>query len=94
MEKRDLMGTMFSETDLAQQERLKCVFDAEALLNPGKVFPVSASLCRTRPCSCARRGRRAFLTCRGSNGPIGALCQYLRKGGGGLRLVPLFLMGP
>jgi glycolate oxidase len=40
VEKRDLMGTMFSETDLAQQERLKCVFDTEALLNPGKVFPV------------------------------------------------------
>jgi glycolate oxidase len=39
VEKRDLMGTMFSETDLAQQERLKCVFDTEALLNPGKVFP-------------------------------------------------------
>jgi glycolate oxidase len=39
VEKRDLMGTMFSETDLAQQERLKCVFDEEALLNPGKVFP-------------------------------------------------------
>jgi glycolate oxidase len=40
VEKRDLMGTMFSETDLAQQERLKCVFDTEALFNPGKVFPV------------------------------------------------------
>ena len=39
VEKRDLMGTMFTETDLAQQERLKCVFDEEALLNPGKVFP-------------------------------------------------------
>ncbi len=40
VEKRDLMGTMFSETDLAQQERLKCAFDAAALLNPGKMFPV------------------------------------------------------
>jgi glycolate oxidase len=39
VEKRDLMGTMFTEIDLAQQERLKCVFDSEALLNPGKVFP-------------------------------------------------------
>jgi glycolate oxidase len=39
VEKRDLMGTMFSETDLAQQERLKCAFDEDALLNPGKVFP-------------------------------------------------------
>ena len=39
VEKRDLMGTMFDATDLAQQERVKCAFDAEALLNPGKVFP-------------------------------------------------------
>jgi glycolate oxidase len=40
VEKRDLMHTMFDETDLAQQERLKCAFDSEALLNPGKMFPV------------------------------------------------------
>jgi glycolate oxidase len=40
VEKRDLMGEMFNETDLAQQERLKCAFDSEGLLNPGKVFPV------------------------------------------------------
>jgi glycolate oxidase len=40
VEKRDLMHTMFDETDLAQQERLKCAFDEEALLNPGKMFPV------------------------------------------------------
>jgi glycolate dehydrogenase FAD-linked subunit len=39
VEKRDLMGTMFDETDLAQQERLKCAFDPDGLLNPGKVFP-------------------------------------------------------
>jgi glycolate oxidase len=40
VEKRDLMPAMFSETDLNQQQRLKCAFDAEGLLNPGKVFPV------------------------------------------------------
>ena len=40
VEKRDLMGTMFDETDLAVQQRLKCAFDPEGLLNPGKVFPV------------------------------------------------------
>ncbi len=40
VEKRDLMGVQFSETDLAHQERLKCAFDPEGLLNPGKVFPV------------------------------------------------------
>jgi len=39
VEKRDLMPAMFSETDLNQQQRLKCAFDAEGLLNPGKVFP-------------------------------------------------------
>jgi len=39
VEKRDLMGTMFDETDLAQQQRLKCAFDPDGLLNPGKVFP-------------------------------------------------------
>ncbi len=39
VEKRDLMGTMFSETDLKQQQRVKCAFDPEALLNPGKMFP-------------------------------------------------------
>jgi glycolate oxidase len=40
VEKRDLMGVMFGEADLAQQERLKCAFDPDGLLNPGKVFPV------------------------------------------------------
>jgi glycolate oxidase len=39
VEKRDLMPAMFSEIDLAQQQRLKCAFDAKGLLNPGKVFP-------------------------------------------------------
>ena len=40
IEKRDLMPEMFSETDLNQQQRLKCAFDDQGLLNPGKVFPV------------------------------------------------------
>ncbi|MFN4141945.1 FAD-linked oxidase C-terminal domain-containing protein [Aestuariivirga sp.] len=39
IEKRDLMTEMFSETDLAQQMRVKCAFDEKGLLNPGKVFP-------------------------------------------------------
>lgn len=39
VEKRDLMGEMFSEVDLAQQQRVKCAFDDKSLLNPGKVFP-------------------------------------------------------
>ena len=39
VEKRDLMGVMFTKEDLNQQQRVKCVFDPEGLLNPGKVFP-------------------------------------------------------
>src|SRR5271156_4141853 len=49
IEKRDLMDTMFNEVDLNQQQRLKCAFDSDSLLNPGKVFP---QLCR-----CAELGR-------------------------------------
>ena len=40
IEKRDLMPEMFSEEDLKQQQRVKCAFDPNHLLNPGKVFPV------------------------------------------------------
>ena len=43
IEKRDLMHKQFSPIDLEQQARLKDAFDPQALLNPGKVFPL---LCR------------------------------------------------
>jgi glycolate oxidase len=49
VEKRDLMGHQFTEADLAQQQRFKCAFDPEELLNPGKMFPT--------PCRCAELGR-------------------------------------
>jgi glycolate oxidase len=49
VEKRDLMPIMFGKKDLDQQQRLKCAFDPDGLLNPGKVFP---ELCR-----CAELGR-------------------------------------
>ena len=49
VEKRDLMEVQFGPSDLDQQQRLKCAFDADGLLNPGKVFP---KLCR-----CAELGR-------------------------------------
>ena len=39
VEKRDLMGEMFNEEDLNQQQRVKCAFDPQGRLNPGKVFP-------------------------------------------------------
>ena len=39
VEKRDLMGHMFTETDMNHQQRLKCAFDDKGLLNPGKVYP-------------------------------------------------------
>jgi len=39
VEKRDLMPAMFTEADLNQQIRVKCAFDPEQILNPGKVFP-------------------------------------------------------
>jgi len=40
IEKRDLMRSQFSDTDLALQMRIKTVFDPDWLLNPGKVFPL------------------------------------------------------
>jgi glycolate oxidase len=39
VEKRDLMPEMFGQADLDHQARLKCAFDPDQLLNPGKVFP-------------------------------------------------------
>ena len=49
VEKRDLMDTMFGQPDLDQQQRFKCAFDPDGLLNPGKVFP--------QLCKCAELGR-------------------------------------
>jgi glycolate oxidase len=40
IEKRELMHAQFSEADLAQQMRIKAMFDPDWLLNPGKVFPL------------------------------------------------------
>jgi glycolate oxidase len=39
VEKRDLMPTMFTEIDMRQQQQVKCAFDPNSLLNPGKVYP-------------------------------------------------------
>ncbi len=40
IEKRDLMAVQFNAIDLAQQMRIKSVFDPQWLLNPAKVFPL------------------------------------------------------
>ncbi len=40
VEKRDLMPHYFSEQDLQQQQRVKCAFDPDSRLNPGKMFPI------------------------------------------------------
>jgi glycolate oxidase len=40
VEKRELMRLQFSDTDIAQQMRIKAAFDPDWLLNPGKVFPL------------------------------------------------------
>jgi glycolate oxidase len=42
IEKRDLMPVQFGKADLAQQMRIKTVFDPDWLLNPSKVFPLEA----------------------------------------------------
>ena len=59
VEKRDLMPLMFSDGDLAQQERVKCAFDPDALLNPGKVFP-SLSACVEGGAMHVHQGRMPF----------------------------------
>jgi glycolate oxidase len=41
IEKRDLMGFQFNAADLAQQMRVRAVFDPAWRLNPAKVFPLA-----------------------------------------------------
>ena len=42
VEKRDLMRVQFSDIELEQQRRIKSAFDPAWLLNPSKVFPLTA----------------------------------------------------
>ncbi|MEO0498348.1 MAG: FAD-linked oxidase C-terminal domain-containing protein [Pseudomonadota bacterium] len=44
IEKRDLMTHQFNEVDLAQQMRVRSVFDPTWLMNPAKVFPLEGRL--------------------------------------------------
>ena len=55
VEKRDLMGTMFDESDLAHQQRLKCAFDPGRLAQPGQGVSAAASLRRAGPSACPCR---------------------------------------
>jgi glycolate oxidase len=40
IEKRDLMTSQFTSAELAQQKRVRAVFDPQGRLNPAKVFPL------------------------------------------------------
>ncbi len=44
IEKRDLMRCQFSDVDLAQQMRVRAVFDPAWRLNPAKVFPLEGRI--------------------------------------------------
>jgi glycolate oxidase len=39
LDKKQLMGSMFSEQDLQAFQRLRCAFDPDQLANPDKVMP-------------------------------------------------------
>ena len=75
VEKRDLMGTMFSEIDLDQQQRVKCAFDPDGLLNPGKVFPELHRCAELGRLHCACRTAAARLR------RLPTLPRFLRAGG-------------
>ncbi|HEX2135679.1 MAG TPA: FAD-linked oxidase C-terminal domain-containing protein [Microvirga sp.] len=49
IEKRDLMTTQFNAVDLAQQMRVRGVFDPGWLLNPAKVFPLEGRVAGSIP---------------------------------------------
>ncbi|MCY4153661.1 MAG: FAD-binding protein [Aestuariivita sp.] len=53
IEKRDLMQHQYSDEDITAQMAVKDVFDPQWLLNPAKVFPLSASETRRSPVAAA-----------------------------------------
>ena len=55
VEKRDLMPEMFSETDLDQQHRVKCAFDAAGPVQSRQGVSHSVGLRRAGPYACAWR---------------------------------------
>ncbi len=40
LEKREYLGWMFNDTDLAAMKQVKAVFDPDGVLNPDKIFPI------------------------------------------------------
>ncbi len=60
VEKRDLMPAMFTEIDLAQQQRLKCAFDARRPAQSRQGVSDAPPLRRARPHACA--GRQAAVS--------------------------------
>ena len=66
VEKRDLMGTMFNETDLEQQQRLKCAFDPRRCSTPARCSRSSAAAPNWAVCTSIAAGC-PFPTCRVSD---------------------------
>ena len=52
VEKRDLMRIQFTEDDLKQQQRLKCAFDADHLLNLAKYSRICTAVPNWVVCMC------------------------------------------
>jgi hypothetical protein len=49
VEKREKLGLMFSEADIAFMKRLRAAFDPAGLCNPGKIFPLGAACVELGP---------------------------------------------
>ena len=39
LEKREYLGWMFNDADIAAMKQVKAVFDPDGVLNPDKIFP-------------------------------------------------------
>ena len=48
-EKRDFMGLIFSDDDLAAMRRLRAAFDPDGVCNPGKIFPTTRFCAESNP---------------------------------------------
>jgi len=48
-EKRDFMGLLFSDDDLAAMRRLRAAFDPDGVCNPGKIFPTTRFCAESNP---------------------------------------------